>query len=99
MRFALRSWLNFAFDVRRDGDHQQFGADGREAVVQSRCIVILGDGSGALGKDGAGVEAGVHFHDGDAGLRFTVQQSPLNGCGATILGEKRGVDIQAAESR
>ena len=65
-----------------------------------RLRVIIGADRRALLAEGvAGVEAFVHFHDGDAGLALVVQDRPLNRRGAAVFRQKRGVNVQAAEAR
>ncbi len=53
----------------------------------------------ALEEDIASVEAGVDAHGGDAGDGFAVCDGPLNGRGATVFREERGVQVDVAEGR
>jgi len=46
-----------------------------------------------------GVEAGINLHGGDSGGHFAARNRPLNGCGATIFRQERGVQIDIAERR
>ena len=51
------------------------------------------------GQDRAGVQTGIHFHDGHAGFSFAVGDGPLDRRGAAIFRQQRRVDVQAAERR
>ena len=57
------------------------------------------DGRAALRDNGAGVEPGVHFHDGDAGLGVAIGNRPLNRRRAAIFRQQRRVNVQAAVAR
>ena len=61
--------------------------------------VVGRDGEFLLEEDVAGIEAGVDAHGGDAGDGFTVRDRPLDGCGAAIFREQRGVQVDVAERR
>jgi hypothetical protein len=79
------------------GFDEELGAELREAIVEGEGVIGIVDGGGALAQDGAGVEAVVEFHDGDAGFWISVEEGPLNGSGAAVLGEERGMDVQEPE--
>ena len=51
-----------------------------------------------LEEDVAGVESGVDAHGGDAGDGLAVGDGPLDGRGAAIFREQRGVQVDVAES-
>jgi hypothetical protein len=86
-----------AGEVVRQGLDQELGADEGESVVKllrgSRCGSM---GSGLGGEDIAGVEAGVDFHECDAGDGIAVEDGPLDGGSSAVFGEEGGVDIDAA---
>src|ERR1700736_3279335 len=51
----------------------------------------------ALDRDQiAGVHALIHLHQGYAGLGLSGQNAPLTGCGPTVLGKDRAVEVDAA---
>ena len=56
-----------------------------------------------LGRDRADdiarVERRDHIHDGNAGNALAVQDRPVDGRGAAILRQKRGVNVDAAVLR
>ena len=54
---------------------------------------------GALRQHRPGVQAGVHLHDGDAGLGVAVENRPLDRGGAAVIGQQRRVNIQTTEAR
>src|SRR5579872_6681087 len=87
---GLRTGNDFSSDVILDSWDKKCGAEFCETVVQGLRIILGLDGGCLLREDVAGVEAGVHFHDGDAGFGFAVQDGPLDGGGAAIFGEERG---------
>ena len=47
-------------------------------------------------QTGAGVEAGGHLDDGVAGFGVAVEDGPLHGGGAAVLGQQRSVEVDAA---
>ena len=67
--------------------------------MQGLRVVGWPDRRGGLGKHRAGVEAGVHLHDGDAGLRLAVEQGALDRRRAAVGREKGAVDVEAAVRR
>jgi hypothetical protein len=79
--------------------HDQAGAERGQAVVQA--------GSGVVGQDGlaldqqhvAGIEAGVHLHDRDAGLGVAGLDRAMDRRGAAPARQQRAVDVQAAQAR
>src|SRR6266545_3022002 len=98
-RTGLLAGNNLTGDIVRDRLDQQLRAQGREPVVQRLRVLIGSDARGLLTEDVAGVEALVHFHDGDAGFALVVQEGPLNRRRAAIFGQEGGMDVQAAEAR
>ncbi len=79
-------------------DHE-IGADGGQARSESLGGIVGRDGEFLLQQDVAGVEAGVDAHGGDAGDGFAVCDGPLDGRGAAIFREQRGVQVDVAERR
>ena len=77
----------------------RFAAEFRQAVVQRAARGLRADGCALHQKHGAGVQAFVHRHDGDAGLAVAGQDRVLDRGRSPPAGQQRGVDIQAAESR
>ena len=75
---------------------EQFRAEPRKPVVQSLRIVRRQNRRAALRNNRPGVQAGVHFHDGDAGFGLAVGNGPLDRRGAAIFRQQRSVDVQAA---
>ena len=65
--------------------------------------VIVGfarlDGRLFLQEDVSRVDAFVHPHDGDARLLLAPDERPVHGCGAPVLRQQRGVDIDATHGR
>ena len=49
-----------------------------------------------LQKDVAGVHTGVNAHGGEAGSRFSIDDGPVDGCGAAVFWEKGSVKIDPA---
>ncbi len=57
---------------------------------------VFANGHYDLVQHGASVHADVHLHDGDAGFALALDDSVLDGGGAAILGQQRGVHVDAA---
>lgn len=55
------------------------------------------DRCGFLRDDVSGVEAFVHFHDGNAGLMVAVEDGPRNGRGAAIFRQKGRMHVETTE--
>ena len=79
-------------------DHE-IGADRSQARGEGFGGVVGGDCKFLLEEDVAGVEAGIDAHGGDAGDGLTVGDGPLDGSGAAIFREQRGVQVDVAEWR
>ena len=45
------------------------------------------------------IQAHIHHHGGNASLPFAVYDTPLDGCGAPVLGKQGRVDVDAAVLR
>ena len=91
---GLRLGLDAASQQAGNCVFQQAGAYLREAIVQGAGIVRLENGGNVGAEDIAGIEAFVDPHDGDTGLCVSVEDGPLNGGGAAVFGQERGVDIE-----
>ena len=63
-----------------------------------QCLRVVGrpNRRGGFAEYCAGVEAGVHLHDGDAGRGLAVEDGTLDRSGAAVRREQRAVDIEAA---
>jgi len=96
-RLGLR--LNFAGNEIRDGSDEERRPDLGQAIVQSNGGVLGVDRSGFAGQERSGVEADVHFHNGDAGLLFVIEDGPLDRAGPAVFGEERGMNVETAETR
>ena len=79
--------------------HRQLAAERREARQQRRAGVVGGDRRRLDQQDRAGVEAGVHLHQGDAGLGVAGLDRPLDRRGAAPARQQRRMDVDAAEPR
>src|SRR5258707_680066 len=57
-----------------------------------------GHGNALLRHDGAALQHRVHQVDRDAGLAVAAPKCPEEGVGSAIVGQQRGVDVEAAET-
>jgi len=64
--------------------------------MQALAGLAGGDGDGPLGEDRAGIQPGIHAHDGDASLGVTGADGGLDRRGAAPARQQRGVDVDAA---
>jgi hypothetical protein len=67
--------------------------------MQHPRVVVGPDLHAPLGVDRPGIEAFIHLHDRNSGLRVAGQQSALNGSRATPTRQQRGVNIDRATGR
>ena len=74
------------------------GAHLGQAVFELLGVFVGVDRRALLGEARAGVEAGRHLDDAVAGFGFAVEDCPLNGRGAAVLGQQRAVQVDAAEA-
>lgn len=88
-----------AFEVFGQSVDEELGAELGESVVQFASGFCGRDGSDFLRGDVSGVEGFVHFHDGDAGLGVAVEDGPRDRRGAAVFGQKRRMQVEAAEFR
>ena len=79
--------------------HQQVRAHHGEAPAELDGILLGRDFGFRFEQHVAGIEPGVDLHGGDAGARFAVDDRPLDGSGAAILRQQRGVHVDDAERR
>lgn len=86
-----------AFEIFWQSMGEELGAQLGESVVQFFSGFCGRYGSGFLRDDVSGVEAFVHFHDGDAGLGVAVENGPSNRRGASIFGQKGRMHVETAE--
>ncbi len=82
--------------VRGQGLDEQRGAQDGQFIAEGAGVIIWQDGEGALVEHGAGVDARVHAHDGDAGLGVAVEDGGLDGGGAAPARQEGGVDVDTA---
>ena len=82
-----------------DGVGAELGAELHECVVDVLYVGIVGDGELALGDDATGVDVVVEEEGGDAGEGLAVDDSPVDWCCATIVGEQGCMDVECAEAR
>src|SRR5690606_8660175 len=90
----LRHRLNLASDIAGNRSYQQFGPDFSQAIVNILRGFAPSDGSRLQGEDRAGVEPGIHFHDGHAGFGIAVQDGPLDGSSPAIFWKEGGMDVE-----
>ena len=84
-------------DVRH-GAQQGGAAERHQAVVQAGGGVVGGDGQARFCPDRAGIQAFIHLHDADAGLRVACFDGALDGGGTAPARQQRGVDVKAAKA-
>ena len=77
-------------------DHH-FRAQGREFVVQGPGRGVGGDRDLAGQQHRTGIHAFVDLHDRDAGDGVAFQDRPLDRGGAAPPGQKRRMDVEAAQ--
>ena len=94
---VLRAERQFAFEVFWQSVSKELGAEWSKSVMQFASGFCGRDGSGFLRDDVSGVEAFVHFHDGDAGLTVAVENGPRNRRGAAVFGQKGRMHVEASE--
>src|SRR5690348_16624209 len=98
-RIVLRRGLNRSLgQAAQSGEHQRRAGFGH-ALGKLRGGFVRADFHFDLFEDGAGVDAGVDAHGGEAGFFVAVQNGALNGCGAAILRQERSVEIDPAKAR
>jgi hypothetical protein len=77
----------------------QPATQGGKAVVQAAGGVLRFDVDDGRQQHRPGVEAGLHAHDGDAGLRVAGLDGAVDGRRAAPARQQRGVDVDAAAAR
>ncbi len=98
-RLVLRCALRRAVRKRRDRLAQRLRAELSKALCQRRGVLALTDLGRDRADDIARVERCNHIHDRNAGDTLAVQDRPVDGRGAAILRQKRGVNVDAAVLR
>jgi len=96
-RCRLGSGAEFAAFDLGEHLHDQACAEFGKLVVQARTGVFRCDWKGLGGKDGTGIQAAVHLHDGYAGERVAGKDGALNWRRAAPARQERGVDIDRAQ--
>ena len=72
------------------------GTHGGDPVKQLTAGFLRADGDFLADQHIAGVQPLVHLHDGNAGLGVAVQNSPLHGGAAAVLGQQGHMQVDAA---
>ncbi len=80
------------FELAQGLEHE-VGAERCEPGSEGFGGVFVEDGQFTLEEDVAGIKAGVDAHGGDSGDGLAAGDGPLDGGGAAILRQKRGVKI------
>jgi len=75
--------------------HRQLPAQPGQTVIQSGSVLRLSNGGGLLEDNVPRVHFPNHPLDGDAGYPLPVEDSPVDGGGAPVLGQQGGVDVDA----
>ena len=86
--------LNLCYGLR-----QELPAHLGQTVKEFWRCLIGSDGGGPLGDNVSGVQLWGHMHDGDASLLLSVEDGPVDRGSSPVLGQQRGVDIDAAIPR
>ena len=94
---GLLDRLQLAASGKGQRAHDHLAAKLGQPVVQRAGGVCAFDGEGFGEQHVAGVQAGIHLHDGDAGLRVARFNGAVNRRGAAPARQQRGVDIQATQ--
>src|SRR5438445_2437571 len=75
-----------------------FRSEPGQPIVERWRVVFRREGSRGLGEDGAGIEAGVHLHDGHARLGLVIEDGPLNRGGAAIFGDRKSTRLNSSHA-
>ncbi len=76
--------------------HQGLGPPDPQPLRQRPGSVLRADGLGPLQEDGPGIHPLHEAEDGDPRLGLPPQERPVDGGGAPVPGEERGVHVDAA---
>ena len=96
---ALDAELHVVLDDTFYGFHNQVRTQGHKLVVQGAGGVCgLYPALGAQ-DNAAGVDVLVDHERGDAGDVFTIDDGPVDGSGAAVLGQQGGVEVERAKLR
>lgn len=68
-------------------------------VMQSLVVILRRNGDFLFIQHIAGVNPGIHLHNGDARPLLPIQNDMLNGRGPPVLRKQRSMDIQASKRR
>ena len=96
---VLRGGRDLAGNVAFERLDEQLRAQVGKAHGQLGGGLCFADVRLAAQEHSAGIDPGVGEHGGDAGLRFAVQDAPVDGRGAAVGGQQRGVDVDGAHFR
>ncbi len=96
---VLRLGMNGSGGEAGQGFNHQRRAGAGELIEEIDGGLIGRDFDGLLEKNGAGVEAFFEKHGGIAGECVAHGHGPLDGRGAAVFGQQRGVQVDAAEAR
>ena len=78
---------------------QSGGGEFGEAIMQAAAGFAAIQRRANGEQDVPGIEAFIHEHEGDAGFGIARFDGSLNRGGSAILGQQRGVDVQATKTR
>ena len=79
--------------------NNQLRSQRRQFVMQRLRVVIVSNRYRLLQQHRAGVETGVHLHDGDAGFTITGEDSALDGCCAAPARQQGCMNVEASQTR
>src|SRR5205085_405704 len=86
--FFLFDWLGCARFKLVDHSEHGFCAHFRKSRFELFGILVGADWSSLLGQKRASIETRRHLNYAAAGLGFAIEDCPLDGCSAAILGQK-----------
>ena len=81
-----------------DGVCHQLSAQQHEAVVHGAHVVGVGNGDAHLADDFAGVNLLAEKEGGEPGLGLAVDDGPVDGRRAAVLGQEGGVKVERAQA-
>ena len=87
-----------ALEPAQSFDHQ-IRADRRQLRSQRLGGIFRANRNFALHEDVAGVEPGIDLHGREPGVRFAIENGPVDGRRAAILGQQRAMHVDPAEPR
>ena len=76
-------------------DHES-RAHNHKLVVDGARVVVIFDTATFLKEDGSGIDFFIYHKGGDAGHPLPVYDGPVDGRGATVLGEEGRMEVECA---